>query len=335
MVVLKGLVFVFCLSMGCQYLHKLFPEFLQPVLGVVVLGVLVGVVLRNFLNPGNWIQRYEKGIHFSFNKLLKFSIVLLGLRISFQEVINVGGKGLLLVIITISLGWFMAHWLGKKLGVPAKLAGLIGIGTAVCGNTAISATGPAINASDEEISFAIATNTLFGTLAVLLYPLMGHFIGMDDFAFGMWAGAAVNDTSQVLATAFSYSDAAGEIATTVKLTRNTLMGVVIVIATSIYAPKKEGEKKSFFKIPGFVLMFLIVAILNSLGLFQWIDSRHIPFLSVAKKLTSFLILMALTAVGLNTNLKSMKVLGVKPLIVGFSSATLVSIISLIIIHFVF
>ncbi len=332
MVVLQGLVFTFFLASGVQLLHYSLPAAIQGVLGVVVVGVLVSLIINNFLNPRNWIERYRPGIKFSFDKLLKFSIVLLGLRISFQEILSIGGKGLVLVLCTISIGWFVAHKLGRILGVPRKLAGLIGIGTAVCGNTAISATGPAIDASDEEISFAIATNTLFGTLAVFLYPVLGHIIGMNDQAFGLWAGAAVNDTSQVIATAFSYSDSAGEVATTIKLTRNTLMGVVIVLATSIYGTNQSSEKPMLIKVPNFVLQFLIVAILNSLGLFAWIDQNFFSFIDHAKLLTRFLILMALIAVGLNTNLKAIKKLGLKPLILGISSALTVSITSLILIN---
>ena len=127
------------------------------------------------------------------------------------------------------------------MGTSARLATLIGVGTAICGNTAIIATAPVIKAEDRDVSFAVATITLFGTAAVIVFPLLGHALGMSDVLFGHWAGAAVNDTSQVTATGFSYSVEAGETATIVKLTRNTLMVPVIFFAGTWIATRQLGE----------------------------------------------------------------------------------------------
>jgi uncharacterized integral membrane protein (TIGR00698 family) len=227
--------------------------------------------------------------------------------------------------------------LGRLAGVPGRLSTLIGVGTAVCGNTAITATAPVIHAEDEEVSFAIATNTLFGTAAVFLYPLLGHWIGLSNAAFGTWAGTAVNDTSQVVATGFAYSDAAGKVATAVKLTRNAMMGGVIVVIGLIYARgaraatagegagKDEGERAGWSRlrqsVPGFVLGFLLLALLNTLGVIAWASSVIGRDLSQALQVLSrFLILVALAGVGLSTRLSAMRRIGATPFLVGFATA---------------
>ena len=170
----------------------------------------------------------QPGIRFAYQTLLRIAIVLLGARFAFDQVLAIGGRALVLIVTLMALALLVAHTLAHVAGVPRRLASLIGVGTAVCGNSAITAVAPVIGARDEEMSYAIATNTVFGTAAVFAYPLLGHALGLDDAFFGTWAGTAVNDTSQVVATGFAYSDAAGELATTVKLTRNALMGLVIM-----------------------------------------------------------------------------------------------------------
>jgi uncharacterized integral membrane protein (TIGR00698 family) len=229
------------------------------------------------------------------------------------------------------LALLVAHSLGRLAGVPGRLATLIGVGTAVCGNTAITATAPVIHAQDEEVSFAIATNTLFGTAAVFLYPLLGHWLAMSNAAFGTWAGTAVNDTSQVVATGFAFSDAAGKVATAVKLTRNALMGPVIVGIGLVYARRAgtnagAGAGVSIGKrvrqsIPMFVLGFLLVALLNTIGVFAWLGSRlHRDLAHDLQEVSRFLILIALSGVGLSTRLSAMRKIGATPFLIGFATA---------------
>src|SRR5207253_10079424 len=225
---------------------------------------------------------------FSFHSLLRVAIVLLGAQFSFAQVVAIGGKAVLMILILMSLALLVAHGLGRLAGVPGRLATLIGVGTAVCGNTAITATAPVIHARDEEVSFAVATNTLFGTAAVFLYPLLGHWMAMTNAAFGTWAGTAVNDTSQVVATGFAFSDAAGKVATAVKLTRNALMGAVIVGMGLAYSRANRADDDHDHKTPSnprgslalrikqslplFVIGFLVAALLNTLGAVAWLGS---------------------------------------------------------------
>jgi uncharacterized integral membrane protein (TIGR00698 family) len=327
---LKGHLFVLVLATGIRVLHQNLPELMAKSVGEVIFAVALGLILNHFCQNKKWFEDCRPAFKFCVNKLLKFSIILLGVRISLQTILDLGSSTLLLVVFLMILSFSMAIILGKVTKTPRKIAALIGIGTSVCGNTAISATGPAIKANDDEISFAIAVNTLFGTLCVFAYPFIGQILGLDETFFGMWAGTAVNDTSQVVATGFSFSPKAGEVATTVKLVRNSLMGFVIIFTTMFFG-EKENTNTSFIKrlkIPGFVIAFLVMAILNSLGVFTWMS--EVSSMNIAgyiSWISKFFILIALLSVGLNTKLSSFKEIGYSPLLIGFATATMVSLTS--------
>ncbi|HZE20123.1 MAG TPA: putative sulfate exporter family transporter [Candidatus Angelobacter sp.] len=329
--VLPGLVVTIVCAITARWFHGLLPAKAGAVVGEVVVAVLLGLVIGNLARLPEILA---PGIRFSFHSLLRVAIVLLGAQFSFAQVVAIGGKSVLMILVLMSLALLVAHALGRMAGVPGRLATLIGVGTAVCGNTAITATAPVIHARDEEVSFAVATNTLFGTLAVFLYPLLGHALHLTDAAFGTWAGTAVNDTSQVVATGFAYSDAAGKVATAVKLTRNALMGVVIVGIGLAYARANASEVKGSLalrikqSLPLFVLGFLLVAVLNTLGAVAWLGTllhRDLPHdLQVVSR---FLILVALAGVGLSTRLSAMRKIGATPFFIGFATAATTAVSS--------
>ena len=319
-------------------MHGLIPSFLSKALGEVVFAVLLGLLVSNFFKlPG----ALAPGVQYSFQTILRFAIVLLGAGFSIAQVAAIGGKALGIIVALMALALWVAHALGRRLGVRTELSTLIGVGVAVCGNSAISATAPVIKARDEDVSFAIATNTILGTLAVFLYPVLARVIGMSDMEFGTWAGSAVNDTSQVVATGFAVSETAGRVATTVKLTRNALMGIVIIGIGMAYARRAEspGNSVGWWKqlrgsIPLFVVGFVAMAILNSLGGIAWasrILARDVAFdlLYVSR----FLILVALAGVGLGTSVAAMRRTGLRPFLLGLTAATLCSLASLGLIRF--
>ena len=341
--ILPGLALTAACAVVARLLHGFLPPGAGAVVGEVVVAVLLGLVIGNAIALPPLLA---PGIRFSFHSLLRAAIVILGAQFSFMQVVAIGGKAVLMIVVLMTLALLVAHALGRLAGVPGRLATLIGVGTAVCGNTAITATAPVIHAEDEEVSFAIATNTLFGTAAVFLYPLLGHWIGLSNAAFGTWAGTAVNDTSQVVATGFAYSDAAGKVATAVKLTRNAMMGGVIVVIGLIYARGErgagggaaagagdgEGQRSGWARvrqsIPGFVLGFLLLALLNTLGAIAWAGSLIGRDLSQALQwLSRFLILVALAGVGLSTRLSAMKRIGATPFLVGFATAATTALAS--------
>lgn len=358
---LPGLAATVAVAIAARFAHGLLPLGLQPVFGEVVLAVLLGLIIANI-----WTlpENLRPGVKFSFQTLLRVAIVLLGARLSLQQVAAIGGKALILIAILMTLALTLVHHVGRAAGIPPRLAALIGVGTAVCGNSAISATAPVINASDEEVSFAVATNTLFGTVAVFLYPLLGHLLHMSDAVFGTWAGTAVNDTSQVVAAGFAFSDPAGEIATAVKLTRNALMGVVIVLMGFLYggpnqddevqdgespneeSPNEEnqldgtksGKASSVLRrlrqsLPAFVLGFLALAVLNSLGVLDAVsDLAGLDLPALFTQASKFLILVALAGVGLGTRLAQMRRIGFKPFLLGLAVATATAVTSLLLIQ---
>jgi uncharacterized integral membrane protein (TIGR00698 family) len=332
--ILPGLILVVLVGIAAHLVHGLLPRGVGTALGEVIFAVLLGIAAGNaFPLPASTAP----GIRFAFQTLLRLAIVLLGAGFSFLSALAIGGKALGMVVALMLLALGVAHGLGRLAGVHDKLATLIGVGTAVCGNSAISATAPVIGASDEDMAFAIATNTLFGTLAVFAYPLLGHALGLSDAAFGTWAGTAVNDTSQVVATGFAFSEAAGRVATVVKLTLNALMGIVIVALGLIYGRRRDAPGVSFGarlrqSIPAFVVGFLAMAVLNTLGVFAWLSERTGGDVgAILQSGARWLILFALAGVGLGTRLAAMRRTGLRPFYVGLATAACTSVASYLLI----
>jgi len=330
-----GLLVVALVAAAAFGIHSQVPKPAQQILGDVIFAVALGLLVGNLLPLP---ESTRAGIKFGFGTLLKLAIVLLGARLSLGEVAAIGGKAFGMIVFLMTLALLVAHGLGRLLGVPPRLASLIGVGTSVCGNTAISATGPVIGAKDEEMSFAIATNTLLGTVAVFAYPILGHAFGMNDATFGTWAGTAVNDTSQVVAAGFAFSEKAGEVATTVKLTRNALMGLVIVLMGFLHSSSASQEKVSFFErlrqsLPPFVLAFLGMALLRTFGLLE-AASNALGFgvVELCNTLAKVAILGALAAVGLATRASTLKATGPRPFYVGLATAVIGSLASLLLIY---
>ena len=346
-----GLNLVLAVALISRFLHGLIA---QPLLAKSISEILIAVLLGLYVgNAFPLNKQLRAGAKFALQRLLRLGIILLGLRLSLQDVAATGVNALLLVLACITLALTLAYLAGRLFRIPPKLAALIGVGTAICGNTAIIATAPVIEADEEEMGFAVATITLFGLLAVLVYPLIGNALALPQHAFGLWAGTAVNDTSQVVAVSTIYGDAALDTATVVKLTRNTLMAPLIVLFGLIYtrALKKpmgdQAAQASRFDwkkiIPGFVVGFLVMALLRTIGIAAGILPQSVgnpgdltaaaAFLKTVDDLSKFLILMALAGVGLNTNLTSLRRIGLKPLLVGTCVALLLAAVSLALILF--
>ncbi len=335
--VLPGLALAVLVALSARLVHQSLPRNVTGVLGEVLFAVVIGLIVGNSVRLP---EAMKPGFRFSFQAVLRTAIVLLGATFSFHQVLQIGGKAVALIVVLMAIALAAAHLLGRATGMPGRLATLIGVGTAVCGNSAIAATAPVIRARDDEVSFAIATNTVFGTLAVLLYPVIGRLVHMGDAAFGTWAGTAVNDTSQVVAAGFAYGDAAGRVATAVKLTRNALMGVVILAIGIAYARSGAevgsgggawGRLKQSF--PLFVLGFLAMALLNTVGFFVWVSAKtQVDAPRFLLEASRALILVALAGVGLSTRLESMRKTGLKPFLIGLGVAALTSGASLLLIR---
>lgn len=311
-----------------------------PIIGGPVFGILFGMLLAFVKRP----EKLEIGIKYTSKAILQYSIILLGFEMNLFNVIKVGGQSFLVMIFTLSASFITAYLVGKAMKIDGKTTTLIGVGTSICGGSAIAATAPVIRAKDEDVAQAISTIFLFNIIAVFIFPPLGHMLGLSDTGFGMWAGTAINDTSSVLAAGASWSSAAGNntalaFATIVKLTR-TLMIVPITLVLAVYTTRKirrdtasaadgntsgESSNYSIAKIfPWFVLGFVFTAILNT---FLPIPAEVSHTLVQIGK---FMIVMAMTAIGLNTNLKKLLTNGLKPICLGLCCWFVVAVVSLLV-----
>lgn len=319
-----GILFALIVALAANYLGTLFP-----IIGGAVFGILIGIIINNSIGkPKSTI----KGITFTSKKILQWAIIMLGAGLSLTQVWKTGLSSFSVMIFTLSAAFLSAYGLGKLLKVPSNLKSLIGVGTAICGGSAIAAISPIIEADDMDIAYSVSTIFLFNIIAVLIFPPLGHLLHFTDKAFGLWAGTAINDTSSVVAAGYAYSNAAGAYATIVKLTRTTMIIPISLIFSFMVAYKKKKESKenskvnySFKKIfPWFIIWFLVASLLNTIGLFS---TNSIHYINIIGK---FMIVMALTAIGLNSDFKKMLKTGVKPIILGLMVWFIVAITSIIV-----
>lgn len=331
---LAGIVACLIIAIPAWLLGRAFP-----IIGGPVFGILCGMALAFVKRP----EVLEKGIKFTSKYILQYSIILLGFEMNLFNVIRVGGQSLLVMVFTLSASFLTAYFVGKAMKLDGKITTLIGVGTSICGGSAIAATAPVIRAGDEDVAQAISTIFLFNVIAVFLFPPLGHLLELSDTGFGMWAGTAINDTSSVVAAGASWSSASGNntalaFATIVKLTR-TLMIVPITLALAVYTARQLSRAKApdgdpaggfrFTKVfPWFVLGFVLTAILNT---FLPIPASVSGGLVTVGK---FMIVMAMTAIGLNTNLKKLLTNGLKPICLGLCCWFMVAAVSLAVQHFI-
>jgi uncharacterized integral membrane protein (TIGR00698 family) len=301
-----------------------------PLIGGPVIGIVLGILVRNLLSPG---ERYTPGIAFTGKKVLQWSIIALGFGLSLSQVAKTGLESLSVTLVTMSVAFLSAWLLGRWLGVHDKLKILIGVGTAICGGSAIAAVTPIIRPDDHDTAFAISTIFLFNLVAVLLFPLLGHLMHLSDLGFGLWAGTAINDTSSVVAAGYSFSKTAGDYATIVKLTRATLIiPICLILAFAVAAREKRKQTQAggvgHFSLasifPWFILWFLVASAIRTAGLIPLAIQPSIHLLA------EFLIIVALTAIGLSANLRKMISSGARPILLGLGVWIAVAVSSLLV-----
>jgi len=311
-----------------------------PVIGAAVFALVLGVAAGQFFRPA----RAAAGLAFAGKKVLQYAIILLGFEMEITRVLIVGSKSLAVLLCTVLAAFGAMASLWRLLRVPEDQAILIGVGTCICGGSAIAATAPVIGAKERDIAQAISTIFLFNIIAVFLFPAAGRLLGMSDEGFGLWAGTAINDTSSVVAAASAWSDAAGNqtalaLATIVKLTRTLLIIPVTLVlaATRTARARKEGGGASavpataaakganvdFARIfPWFVLAFLAAALIRSFIPLP----PELPRALVA--CGKFLIVVAMAAIGARTNLKDLISGGWRPILLGLCCWFAVAAVSL-------
>src|ERR1044072_99013 len=229
--VLPGLLLAGALGLIAHLAAKLAFPYALAVGFEVSLAVLLGIVV---VNAGRGRARAVRGIRFAVKWVLGVGIILLGLRLNLASIAAIGAEAFWLVLATIGAGCAFALTVGRRLGVPAGVAILIGIGASVCGNSAIAAAAPVVKADEREVCFAVATITLFGTVAVFLFPLIGRALGIDVLAFGLWVGTTVPDTAQTIATSAAYSTVGRDVATVVKLLRILILAPLLLLVAWVW-----------------------------------------------------------------------------------------------------
>ena len=276
-----------------------------PVVGAPVFAIFIGMFLHPFLSN---YKQLDAGLTFSSKKLLQYAVILLGFGLNISQVLAVGQSSLPVILSTIAISLIVAYLFQRFFALDTKLATLIGVGSSICGGSAIAATAPVIHAKEKEVAQAISVIFFFNVLAALIFPTLGSWLHLSNEGFALFAGTAVNDTSSVTAAASAwdslYQSNTLESATIVKLTR-TLAIIPITLFLSYWQSRQQGDnqgvklKKIF---PVFILYFILGSLLTTLLTSFGVSNS---FFSPLKQLSKFLIIIAMSAIGLKTNLIAM------------------------------
>lgn len=321
--IVPGFLMSVVIAVLARFLESLLPI---HIIGASVIALFIGMAINSVWRP-RWL---DPGLKFTSKKILKFAIVLLGASLSVGVILSVGKLSLMVMLFTLLTCFGGGYLVGKALGLNWKLSNLISAGTGICGGSAIAAIAPVIDAEDSDIAYAMSATFLFDMAMIVLFPIMGRMMGLSDMAYGLWAGTAVNDTSSVVAAGYAYSEAAGDFATMVKLTRTLAIIPTVLVFTFVNLRLKrknnvttDSKKVKIGKLfPWFIAGFVALAIVNSTGVIPAEIS------ATAKSVSKFLMVSALAAIGLNTSFRDMKKSGINPMIHGFVISALVVIVAI-------
>ena len=306
-----GIILCLAISFPACYLGKLYP-----LIGGPVFAIIIGMIITHFFKDKSKIQ---SGVTYTSKKILQYAVILLGFGMNLKDILKIGSSSLPIIISTITVSLVVAYVLYRILKIPSKTATLIGVGSSICGGSAIAATAPVIEADDEEIAQAISVIFLFNILAALVFPTLGGILGLSNDGFGLFAGSAVNDTSSVTATATAWDGIHGsntlDQATIVKLTRTlAIIPITLFLAFKRTRDKEKSNSKVNLKkiFPYFILFFVLASIITTV--FNLPNTTTAPI----KELSKFFIIMAMGAIGLNTNIVKLVKSGGKPILLGVS-----------------
>lgn len=313
----KGVLFCLIIVIPATLLGKQIE-----VVGGPVFAILFGMVLA-LVFPKNRREPLAAGVTYTSKKVLQYAVILLGFGMNLSQILSKGAQSLLIIVATISTSLVIAFVLCRVMNVPGKIATLVGVGSSICGGSAIAATAPVIDADDREIAQAISVIFLFNVIAALVFPTLGGMLGLTNEGFGLFAGTAINDTSSVTAAASAWDSMHPganvlESATVVKLTR-TLAIIPITLVLACWqmhlARKAGGDAKSTFSLkrafPMFVLFFVLASVITT------VLQLPAPITAPIKELSKFFIVMAMAAIGFNTDIVELVKKGGKPIALGF------------------
>ena len=331
-----GLVVCLAIAIPSWFLGKLFP-----IIGGPVIAILAGMLVALFWTPND---TFKPGVTFTSKKILQYAVILLGFGLILSVILETGKQSLPIIICTIAASLLIAYVLHKVMHIDSNISTLIGVGSSICGGSAVAATAPVIEADDEEVAQAISVIFFFNVIAALIFPVMGRFLGFDTTsgeAFGIFAGTAVNDTSSVTATASTWDSMWNlgsqtlDKAVTVKLTRTLAIIPITLVLALIQAKKKKTEDKTgnSFSLksvfPMFILWFIVASIITTVCISLGVEAS---VFSPLKDLSKFFIIMAMAAIGLGTNVVKLIKNGGKPILLGACCWAGVTGVSLVMQH---
>jgi uncharacterized integral membrane protein (TIGR00698 family) len=293
----------------------------------MILAIMLGIVLQNSVGTP---MLAKPGVVFSLRRVLRFAIILLGLQLTAEQIVEVGAAGIAVIAATLIGTFLFTTWLGRMIGVDRKLTELIAAGTSICGASAVIATNTVTDARDEDVAYAVACVTVFGSIAMFVYPLLPGLLHLDAHAFGLWAGASIHEIAQVIAAAYQDGEQAGEAAAIAKLSRVAMLAPVVIFLGLMAARRasRDGHDRAAAKVPmpWFVLGFIALVGVNSvITVPAWAKAAIVSA-------TAFLLSMALAAMGLQTDIAKLRAKGVRPLLLGFAAFLFVSSFSLVLVE---
>lgn len=301
---IPGIIFVLMISYVSMFLNEYLKAYIN--LESLTIAIIIGILYNNLVGTQDI---FSDGVKLSLKKLLKVGIVLLGFKLNIHAILKLGPQILTMVIIYVPLALILAMILGKILKANNKLATLIGVGSCICGASAVVALTPCINADDDDSVIAVSIVSFLGTIGVLIYSAVAASnLNLTEIQYGAWSGLTLHGVSHALAAAFALGDTAGEIGTFVKMARVLMIVPVSLVLGYLYNKENKDNQKA--KFPMYVLYFILAGAINSLGIIPTSITK------ILTKLSSIFILMAMTAMGLSVNFKSIINKGIKALLIG-------------------
>ena len=348
--ILPGIFFSFIIAYAgiylSSYIGSVVLNLTKSPISPIMLSIIIGLMIGNIIKIPSI---FSEGIKFTLKFILRLGIICLGIRLGFLDILKVGMIGIPLIIACIIISILLVNYFCKLLNVPSKIGSLIAVGTSICGASAIVATSPAINANKEEVTYAIANITIFGIIAMFFYPFLAHYLfDSDELSIGLFLGTSIHETAQVAGAGLIYSEQYNspttmDIATVTKLVRNISMIVVIPLISFLYLKnnidKKNNKPSILSMFPIFIIGFIAMGLIRSIGDYG-IQSYNQAFgiffndqwqliINYIKSIAEYSLAIAMAAVGLSTNLISLRSLGVRPFYVGFTAALSVGFVSYI------
>lgn len=296
----------------------------------MIISIIIGMAFHNIVGTP---RRAKEGVTFSLRRILRFAIILLGFQLTAQQIAEVGPTGFAVIVATLIATFAFTTWLGHAMGIDRKLTQLIAAGTSICGASAVIATNTVTKGHDEDVAYAVACVTIFGSIAMFTYPLFPAFFHLDPHAFGLWTGASIHEIAQVVAASFQDGQTSGEYGTIAKLSRVMLLAPVVITLGLLVARRqshRHGGQDVSGKapMPWFLVGFIALVALNSAVVIP-ADVKN-----VIVPVTTFLLSVSLAAMGLETDIMKLKAKGLKPLLLGAASSLFIAGFSLALIKLV-